>query len=93
MTAARAAPPLQQLLQPLSARMNSDGAPKYLEWIQATVAQAIQTIPVEEVLFFVSDEKYMGADSPGQSLDPQADQGTGRRCRPKPCWMAHQPAA
>jgi len=50
--------PLQQLLHELSARMNPAGAPKYLEWIQATVGQAIQMIPVEDVLFFVSDEKY-----------------------------------
>jgi DNA-binding LytR/AlgR family response regulator len=58
LASAHAAPPLQQLLHQLSARMNPGGAPKYLEWIQATVGQAIQMIPVEEVLFFVSDEKY-----------------------------------
>jgi DNA-binding LytR/AlgR family response regulator len=50
--------PLQQLLHQLSAKMNPAGAPKYLQWIQATVGQAIQMIPVDEVLFFVSDEKY-----------------------------------
>ena len=50
--------PLQQLLHELSARMNPAGVHKYLEWIQATVGQAIQMIPVEDVLFFVSDEKY-----------------------------------
>ena len=32
--------------------------PSYLTWIQATVGQAIQMIPVDEVLFFISDEKY-----------------------------------
>jgi DNA-binding LytR/AlgR family response regulator len=32
--------------------------PNHLKWIQATVGQAIQMIPVDEVLFFVSDEKY-----------------------------------
>jgi DNA-binding LytR/AlgR family response regulator len=52
------AAPLQQLLHKLSAQMNPGGAPKYLEWIQASVGQAIQMIPVEEVLFFISDEKY-----------------------------------
>ena len=51
-------PPLQQLLHALSARMNPGGAPKYLQWIQASVGQAIQMIAVEEVLFFISDEKY-----------------------------------
>ncbi len=51
-------PPLQQLLHALSAHMNPGGAPKYLQWIQASVGQAIQMIAVEDVLFFISDEKY-----------------------------------
>ncbi len=50
--------PLQQLLHQLSAQMNPGKAASYLQWIQATVGQTIQMIPVEEVLFFVSDEKY-----------------------------------
>ncbi len=53
-----AGPHLQQLLHQLSARLNPGGAPQYLQWIQATVGQAIQMIPVDEVLFFISDEKY-----------------------------------
>jgi len=57
-TEAPAGPPLQQLLHQLAARLNPAGAPQYLQWIQATVGQAIQMIPVEEVLFFISDEKY-----------------------------------
>jgi DNA-binding LytR/AlgR family response regulator len=48
---------MQQLLQKLSHQLNPNAAPK-LRWIQATVGQAIQMIPVEEVLFFISDEKY-----------------------------------
>lgn len=50
--------PLQQLLHQLTAKMNPGGAPQYLQWIQASVGQAIQMIPVDEVLFFISDEKY-----------------------------------
>ncbi|KQW46466.1 MULTISPECIES: LytTR family DNA-binding domain-containing protein [unclassified Roseateles] len=51
--------PLQQLLHKLSAQVSGGGAkPSYLQWIQATVGQAIQMIPVEDVLFFISDEKY-----------------------------------
>ncbi len=50
--------PLQNLLHQLQARLNPGSAPSYLQWIQATVGQAIQMIPVDEVLFFVSDEKY-----------------------------------
>ena len=49
-------PPIQQLLHRLAA--SGGTKPAYLKWIQATVGQAIQMIPVEEVLFFISDEKY-----------------------------------
>ncbi|MEH0166315.1 LytR/AlgR family response regulator transcription factor [Paucibacter sp. JuS9] len=52
------AAPMQQLLHKLSAQLNPGSAPAYLQWIQATVGQAIQMIPVEDVLFFISDEKY-----------------------------------
>ncbi len=54
-----AAPPagMQQLLQKLATRMDPTKAPT-LRWIQAAVGQSIQMIPVEEVLFFISDEKY-----------------------------------
>ena len=55
---APAGPHLQQLLHKLAAGLNPGGAPQYLQWIQATVGQAIQMIPVDEVLFFISDEKY-----------------------------------
>jgi DNA-binding LytR/AlgR family response regulator len=52
------APPVQQMLHKLAAQLNPGGAPKYLEWIQASVGQGIQLIPVADVLFFISDEKY-----------------------------------
>ena len=51
-------PQMQQLLHQLSARLNPGGAAQRLQWIQATVGQAIQMIAVDEVLFFISDEKY-----------------------------------
>jgi DNA-binding LytR/AlgR family response regulator len=50
--------PMQQLLQQLSAKMNPGAAPPRLQWIQASVGQSIQMIPVDDVLFFISDEKY-----------------------------------
>jgi DNA-binding LytR/AlgR family response regulator len=53
----RNATQMQQLLQQLSRQMNPHAAPP-LRWIQATVGQSIQMIPVDEVLFFISDEKY-----------------------------------
>ena len=50
-------PEMQQLLQRLAAQINP-ASPAKLQWIQATVRQSIQVIPVQEVLFFISDEKY-----------------------------------
>ncbi|QGZ41859.1 LytR/AlgR family response regulator transcription factor [Pseudoduganella flava] len=32
--------------------------PKFLQWIQASIGQDLRMIPVEEILFFRSDEKY-----------------------------------
>jgi DNA-binding LytR/AlgR family response regulator len=49
--------PLQQLLHQLHNRL-AGTAPQYLQWIQANVGPAIQMIAVDEVLFFISDEKY-----------------------------------
>jgi DNA-binding LytR/AlgR family response regulator len=49
--------PLQQLLHRLAGSAGQVAKPQ-LKWIQATVGTAIQMIPVEEVLFFISDEKY-----------------------------------
>ena len=48
---------MQLLLQRLAAQINPAGATR-LKWIQATVGQSIQMIPIEDVLFFISDEKY-----------------------------------
>ncbi len=46
---------LQQLLHQLRHRGTT---PSYLRWIQANVGSDIRMIAVDEVLFFVSDEKY-----------------------------------
>jgi DNA-binding LytR/AlgR family response regulator len=50
-------PDMQQLLQRLAAQIDPQSSPK-LNWIQASVRQTIQMIPLEEILFFISDEKY-----------------------------------
>src|SRR3989441_13119008 len=46
---------LQQALERLAGKLED---PSHLRWIQASVGQQIQMIPVDEVLFFISDEKY-----------------------------------
>jgi len=50
--------PMQQLLHQLARHLNPAGMPSPLQWIQASVGSAIQMISLDEVLFFVSDEKY-----------------------------------
>ena len=57
-SAAGAQQALRQLLERLQNQLAGGDAAGYLKWIQATVGQQIQMIPVDEVLFFVSDEKY-----------------------------------
>ncbi|GGE67842.1 DNA-binding response regulator [Massilia psychrophila] len=46
-----------QMLSQLAQKM---AAPKaaYLQWIQASIGQDLRMIPVEDILFFRSDEKY-----------------------------------
>jgi DNA-binding LytR/AlgR family response regulator len=55
---APASAPIQQLLHKLSAQLSPAAAHSYLQWIQASVGSTIQMIPVADVLFFISDEKY-----------------------------------
>jgi DNA-binding LytR/AlgR family response regulator len=55
--AASVSQPLQQLLHRLAGASGHAAKPE-LKWIQATVGTAIQMVPVDEVLFFISDEKY-----------------------------------
>ncbi len=49
---------MQQLLHKLARQLQPGAAAPRLKWVQATVGQSIQMIPVDEVLFFISDEKY-----------------------------------
>ena len=52
-----AVPDLHAVLQRLQTRLDP-AKPPPLRWIQATVGPTIQMIPVDDVLFFISDEKY-----------------------------------
>ncbi|QJR13000.1 Transcriptional regulatory protein YpdB [Usitatibacter rugosus] len=50
-------PVLEQLISDLASRLGGK-AQDHLRWIKASVGQNVRLIPVEEVLFFQSDEKY-----------------------------------
>lgn len=46
-----------QMLSQLAEKMAAP-KPTYLQWIQASIGQDLRMIPVEDILFFRSDEKY-----------------------------------
>ncbi|MES2049195.1 MAG: LytTR family DNA-binding domain-containing protein [Pseudomonadota bacterium] len=46
------------MLSQLAKQMGIVAKPNYLHWIQASIGQELRLIPVEEILFFQSDEKY-----------------------------------
>jgi DNA-binding LytR/AlgR family response regulator len=46
-----------EMLSQLAEKMAAP-KPSYLQWIQASIGQDLRMIPVEDILFFRSDEKY-----------------------------------
>jgi DNA-binding LytR/AlgR family response regulator len=88
-----AAAPLQQLLHQLSARLNPGSAPSYLQWIQATVGSTIQMIAVDEILFFVSDEKYTRVQTASvEALIRKPIKDLVDELDPKLFWQIHRSA-
>ena len=55
--AAGAPPAVDDLVEKLAARLGGK-ASDHLKWIKASVGQSVRLIPVEDILFFQSDEKY-----------------------------------
>jgi DNA-binding LytR/AlgR family response regulator len=57
---AAGSPDLATLVAQLKTELaQSSGAPRsFLKYIQATIGQQLRMLPVDEVLFFISDEKY-----------------------------------
>ena len=51
-------PQLEDLVQRLTSQLGSRSGSDHLRWIKASVGSSVRLIPVEEVLFFQSDEKY-----------------------------------
>ena len=58
MRAAQPLPNAETLLEQLAAHLRKQAAPAPLRWIHAHVGQALRLIPVEEIDFLRSDEKY-----------------------------------
>ena len=56
---------LDQLARKLDTVASSQRGPSHLQWIQAAIGQQLRMIPVGEILFFVSDEKYTRVQTEG----------------------------
>ncbi|RVT45581.1 response regulator transcription factor [Rheinheimera sediminis] len=54
----QAAPDIEMLLDKLEARLQQKAAPEPLRWIKASIGQSVRMIPVEDIDFLRSDEKY-----------------------------------
>lgn len=56
--ATHAAPDAEALLDKLAERLQNRAAPEPLRWISASVGPTLRLIPVEQIDYFRSDEKY-----------------------------------
>ena len=56
--AAQAAPDIDMLLDKLEARLQKKAVPEPLRWIKAMVGSSLRMIPVDQIDFLRSDEKY-----------------------------------
>ena len=72
--AAQPAPDAEALLEQLAVHLQKKAGPAPLQWIRASVGQALRLIPVDEIDFLRSDEKYTliawrgDAGKPGEAL-------------------------
>ena len=58
LTSVNAPNDMSAMLSQLAKQMGITAKPVYLQWIQASIGQELRLIPVEDILFFQSDEKY-----------------------------------
>jgi DNA-binding LytR/AlgR family response regulator len=56
---------LDQLARKLDTVASAQRGQPHLQWVQATIGQQLRLIPVSEILFFVSDEKYTRVQTEG----------------------------
>ncbi|MFO0102184.1 MAG: LytR/AlgR family response regulator transcription factor [Betaproteobacteria bacterium] len=91
---------LSALLERLAARLDGPGgaagvatpaAEQYLQWIQASMGQQLRMIPVSEILFFTSDEKYTRVQTEGyEALIRKPIKELVEELDPKQFWQIHR---
>lgn len=64
---------------------------KHLQWIQASIGQDLRMIPVEEILFFRSDEKYTAVQTAGfEALIRKPVRDLAEELDPSLFWQIHR---
>ncbi len=85
---------LGDLLARLSAKLDSksgDAGKSHLRWIQASVGQQLRMIPVTDVLFFTSDEKYTRVQTEGfEALIRKPIKELVEELDPEQFWQIHR---
>lgn len=86
---------LGDLLSRLSARLDASesqsSARGHLQWIQASVGQQLRLIPVAEILFFTSDEKYTRVQTEGfEALIRKPIKELLEELDPEQFWQIHR---
>jgi DNA-binding LytR/AlgR family response regulator len=83
-------PRLEELMQSLASRLAPRTA-EYLRWIKASVGSNVRLIPVEEVLFFQSDDKYTRVvTGDGESLIRKPIRELLEELDPAKFWQIHR---
>jgi len=84
-------PTLDSLVRQLAERLGGGKAAEHLRWIKASVGSQVRLIPVEEVLFFQSDEKYTRVvTTEGESLIRKPIRELLEELDPERFWQIHR---
>src|SRR5450830_962577 len=79
-----------QMLSQLAEKMAAP-KPTYLQWIQASIGQDLRMIPVEDILFFRSDEKYTAVQTAGfEALIRKPVRDLAEELDPSLFWQIHR---
>jgi DNA-binding LytR/AlgR family response regulator len=83
---------LEALLDGLAARIGGGaGRGGHLQWIQASMGQQLRLIPVADVLFFTSDEKYTRVQTEGyEALIRKPIKELIEQLDPEQFWQIHR---
>jgi DNA-binding LytR/AlgR family response regulator len=83
---------LEGLLERIGAQLHAGGVqPRHLQWIQASMGQQLRLIPVSEVLFFTSDEKYTRVQTEAaEALIRKPIKELAEELDPEQFWQIHR---